>query len=57
MENRIIENLNLTPLQVLEIVMQWYTCGMFSDILQNEQGLDLEEIIGSDICTIKHEQD
>jgi hypothetical protein len=53
MEKGIIEKLKLTELQVLEIVLQWYTCGMFSDILENEEGLDLEEIIEYDITLIK----
>ena len=41
----IIKKLKLKEKQVLEIVLEWYTCGMFPDILQNEEGLDLEEII------------
>jgi hypothetical protein len=40
-----IEELNLTKEQVLNIVLEWYTNGMYNDILQNEEGLDLEEII------------
>jgi len=42
--NNIIEQKKLTELEVLQIVNQWYTNGMYPDILQNEDGLDLEEI-------------
>ena len=28
-----------------EIVCSWYTNGMYPDILQDEEGLDLEEIL------------
>lgn len=45
MDDSIIRDLNLTEEQVKKIVLEWYTCGMFSDILQNEDGLDLEEIL------------
>ena len=30
--------------QVVNIVMEWYTNGMYPDILQNKEGEDLEEI-------------
>jgi len=50
----IIKKLNLTKDQVSEIVLEWYTCGMFSDILQNEDGLDLEEILEQQLyCKIQ----
>lgn len=45
----IIEKLNLTEEQVLKIVLEWYTCGMFADILQNEDGFDLEEILQEEL--------
>jgi repressor of nif and glnA expression len=47
-ELSIINKLNLTELQVWEIVKEWYTEGMYPDILQDEHGHDLEEI-----CEIK----
>ncbi|WP_166919842.1 hypothetical protein [Flavobacterium poyangense] len=40
-----IEILGLTRNQVLKIVLEWYTNGMYPDILQDEDGFDLEEII------------
>ncbi len=40
----IIEDLNLTELQVLNIVSVWYTNGMIPDILQNSNGCELDEI-------------
>ena len=39
------ENFMLTELQVLQIVKEWYTGGMFTEILQDAYGQDLEEII------------
>ena len=45
MENSIIEKLNLSEKEVCKIVLEWYTNGMCSDILQNEEGDDLEEIL------------
>jgi hypothetical protein len=38
-----VEFLRLTEKQVVNIVMEWYTNGMCTDIFQNEDGLDLEE--------------
>ena len=40
----IIEDLDLTELQVLNIVSVWYTNGMIPDILQNSNGCELDEI-------------
>ena len=34
----------LTHKEVVEIVRLWYTNGMYKDILQDEDGKDLEEI-------------
>ena len=42
-ESIILEK-NLTNIEVWKIVNEWYTNGMYKDILQNEEGLDLEEI-------------
>lgn len=41
----IIKELNLTEEQVVQIVNEWYTCGMCPDIFQNENGEDLEEYL------------
>ena len=42
-EEKIIQDLKLTQRQVLLIVRQWYN-REYPDILQNEEGDDLEEI-------------
>ena len=34
----------LTKTEIWEVVMDWYTNGMYPDILQDENGMDLEEI-------------
>lgn len=34
--------------EVNHIVSEWYTNGMYSDVLQDENGLDLEEILNID---------
>ena len=44
MIENLIKKLNLTEQEVLSIVNEWYTKGMYSDILQDEDGDDLEEI-------------
>ena len=43
MKTTIKEN-NLSELDVWNVVLEWYTNGMYGDILQNEEGDDLEEI-------------
>ncbi len=40
----IIEKKKLTELEVWQIVNEWYLNGMYADILQDEDGRDLEEI-------------
>tara|TARA_R110002167_G_scaffold185293_1_gene385867 strand:- start:14 stop:157 length:144 start_codon:yes stop_codon:yes gene_type:complete len=42
-----IEQKGLTKLEVLHIVKEWYTNGMYAPILQDEYGHDLEEILGN----------
>lgn len=49
----IIEDLNLTEKEVLRIVLQWYVGGMYSGILQDEEGQDLEEILNNEIEILK----
>jgi len=41
----IIKDLGLTEMQVLNIVSRWYTNGMMPDIIQNENGFELDEIV------------
>jgi len=44
MEENIIKRLKLTEQEVLNIVSEWYLNGMYPDILQDEDGLELCEI-------------
>jgi len=44
MIENLIKNLNLTEQEVISIVNEWYTMGLYADILQDENGNDLEEI-------------
>ena len=39
-----IKQLSLSEAQVWEIVREWYTEGLYSDILQDAYGNDLEDI-------------
>lgn len=41
----IIEDLGLTEMQVLNIISKWYVNGMMPDIIQNEYGRELDEIV------------
>ena len=41
----IIKDLGLTEMQVLNIVSRWYTNGMMPDIIQNEDGWELDELV------------
>ena len=47
-----IEENNLSELDVWNVVREWYTNGMYGDILQNEDGSDLEEICERNIMLI-----
>lgn len=40
----IIKDLKLTLPQILNIISEWYTNGMMPDIIQNEDGVELDEI-------------
>lgn len=42
--DNLITKKGLTEKEVLEVVRLWYVNGMYADILQNEDGEDLEEI-------------
>lgn len=48
-----IEENNLSELDVWNVVREWYTNGMYGDILQNEDGSDLEEICECNIMLIE----
>jgi hypothetical protein len=48
-----IEENNLSELDVWNVVREWYTNGMYGDILQNEDGSDLEEICERNIMLIE----
>ena len=41
----IIEDLGLTEMQVLNIISRWYVNGMMPDIIQNESGWELDELV------------
>ena len=41
----IIEDLGLTEMQVLNIISRWYVNGMMPDIIQNEDGWELGELV------------
>ena len=41
----IIEDLGLTEMQVLNIISRWYVNGMMPDIIQNEDGYELDELV------------
>ena len=47
-----LTKIELTELQVLTIVTEWYTNGMYKDILQDSKGNDLEEICNDRIDEI-----
>jgi hypothetical protein len=44
MLNETIKKYNLSELEVLSIVNEWYTMGMYKDILMDEDGMELDEI-------------
>jgi hypothetical protein len=49
LEFTVTKLLNLSKAEVLHIVQEWYTLGQYADILQDEQGNDLEEIINNEL--------
>jgi hypothetical protein len=56
MEENIIERLNLTEQEVLSIVSDWYQNGDYQDILQDEDGSELCEIVQGIYDNLKEEQ-
>ena len=45
----IIEHYNLNEFEILMIVKEWYSNGYFTQILQDDSGNDLEEILNDSI--------
>jgi MoaA/NifB/PqqE/SkfB family radical SAM enzyme len=43
--DKIIEDLGLTEMQILNIISVWYVNGMMPDIIQNEYGWELDELV------------
>ena len=43
--SNIIKDLGLTEMQVLNIISRWYVNGMMPDIIQNEDGYELDELV------------
>ena len=56
MKENIIARLNLTEQEVLSIVSEWYQSGAYQDILQDEEGSELCEIIQGIYDNLKEEQ-
>lgn len=52
-EFSLIEHYGLTKYEVLNIVREWYIYGMYVDILQDEDGKELCEILNDAICLEK----
>ncbi len=50
-----IEENNLSELDVWNVVREWYTNGMYGDILQDEECNDLEEICEFNTMLIEKE--
>jgi hypothetical protein len=53
-EPSLIKTNNLSESDVKKIVLEWYTNGMFADILQDEYGRDLEEILQEEPKQLKN---
>ena len=51
----IIKKYNLSRLEVLSIVNEWYTMGYYEDILMDEDGMELDEICDLEIESILEE--
>ena len=56
MIENLIEKLNLTEQEVLSIVSDWYQNGDYQDILQDEDGSELCEIVQGIYDNLKEEQ-
>jgi hypothetical protein len=51
---KMIESKKLTELEVWQIVKEWYTKGMYHEVLQDAVGYDLEEICDENIELLIH---
>ena len=49
---QIIKKYNLSELEVLSIVYEWYSMGTYEDILMDEDGMELDEICDLEIESI-----
>jgi hypothetical protein len=49
---QIIKKYNLSELEVLSIVYEWYAMGTYEDILMDEDGMELDEICDLEIESI-----
>tara|TARA_R100000664_G_scaffold22442_1_gene31945 strand:+ start:1621 stop:1830 length:210 start_codon:yes stop_codon:yes gene_type:complete len=54
--NNIIEDLGLTEMQVLNIISQWYVNGMMPDIIHNEDGWELDELVDNKFFDLFEEE-
>ena len=54
--DNIIEDLGLTEMQVLNIISQWYVNGMMPDIIQNEDGWELDELVDNKFFDLFEEE-
>jgi hypothetical protein len=43
--DNIIKDLGLSEMQILNIISIWYVNGMMPDIIQNEDGFELDELV------------
>jgi hypothetical protein len=53
---KIIEDLGLTEMQILNIISVWYVNGMMPDIIQNEDGCELNELVDDRFWSLLEEK-
>jgi hypothetical protein len=53
---KIIEDLGLTEMQILNIISVWYVNGMMPDIIQNEDGWELDELVDDRFWSLLEEK-
>jgi hypothetical protein len=54
--DKIIEDLGLTEMQILNIISVWYVNGMMPDIIQNEDGWELDELVDDRFWSLLEEK-
>jgi hypothetical protein len=54
--DKIIEDLGLTEMQILNIISVWYVNGMMPDIIQNEDGWELDELVDERFWSLLEEK-